>query len=586
MSISRPFAYNTGTTISGTEQIGDLAIGVPTAGFDATGIRWYNGPDEDLGYVIAYPQSGGTQPLPVSGTGYVQFWRTKVFSDQAFIDLCNSVIKTQTFTDTSTAKTYLNNNGYWTSFVNISPTPTSTLTPTPTITPTPNIVTSGLIIQLDAYSNVSYPGTGTTIYDLTSSYNHTMTNAPWTTLNGVKCFDANGSNTIIEVNGTGPTLPTSGYTYITWGRVKTSSATWRTLFRTLPNDHPILVEIGTDNLGFYDNDINSFIDSGYDVTSIEDVWVQYAVVGDNVSSTFYVNGTQVGTIAYGAGGNRHWAWGSILTQPFGYVANMYLYDRKLSVSEITQQYNYLSPRFIEITPTPTQTPTNTVTPTKTVTPSVTLTQTPTTSQTPTNTPNLQGFSYADFSSTSGLVLRGNAAVSSNIINLTTASNNQVGNVYRTTAIRFDRNFSTQWSTFIGGGTGADGYCVQWTSTNTTTGTGGGGVGRISDSATINAITFNTYTNNFYVWYKNNVNTLLTSVSSGLWRQTLYFWADYNNSAQTFALYWNTTNSKPVSANQTFTSFSFDTGSYYMGFGAATGGANDNHQILSWSLTFN
>ena len=108
MSAARPFAYNTGTTIPGTEQIGDLAIGVPTAGFDATGIRWYNGPDEDLGYVIAYPQSGGTQPLPVSGAGYVQFWRTKVFSDQAFIDLCNSVIKTQTFTDTSTAKTYLN----------------------------------------------------------------------------------------------------------------------------------------------------------------------------------------------------------------------------------------------------------------------------------------------------------------------------------------------------------------------------------------------------------------------------------------------------------------------------------------------
>jgi len=358
MSISRPFAYNTGTTISGTEQIGDLAIGIPTAGFDATGIRWYNGPDEDLGYVIAYPQSGGTQPLPVSGTGYVQFWRTKVFSDQSFIDLCNSVIKTQTFTDTSTAKTYLNNNGYWTSYV-----PPPTLTPTPTIT---------------------------------------------------------------------------------------------------------------------------------------------------------------------------------------------------------------------------QTPTNTLTPT----PSVTSTKTPTPTVTPSNTSNVQGFSYANFSSTSGLVLRGNAAVSSNIINLTTASNNQVGNVYRTTAIRFDRNFSTQWSTFIGGGTGADGYCVQWTSTNTTTGIGGGGVGRISDPATINAITFNTYTNNFYVWYKNNVNTLLTSVSSGLWRQTLYFWADYNNSAQTFALYWNTTNSKPVSANQTFTSFSFDTGSYYMGFGAATGGANDNHQILSWSLTFN
>ena len=236
--------------------------------------------------------------------------------------------------------------------------------------------------------------------------------------------------------------------------------------------------------------------------------------------------------------------------------------------------------------TPTTTTTLTATPTQTQTPTVTPTKTQTPTVTPSNTPNAQGFSYANFSSTSGLVLRGNAAVSSNIINLTTASNNQVGNVYRTTAIRFDRNFSSQWSTFIGGGSGADGYCVQWTSTNTSTGTGGGGVGRISDPATINAITFNTYTNDFYVWYKNNVNQSLTSVSAGFWRQTLYFWGDYNHSAQTFALYWNTSNSKPVSANKTFTSFSFDTGSYYMGFGSATGGNNDNHQLLNWTLTFN
>jgi hypothetical protein len=66
---------------------------------------------------------------------------------------------------------------------------------------------------------------------------------------------------------------------------------------------------------------------------------------------------------------------------------------------------------------------------------------------------------------------------------------------------------------------------------------------------------------------------------------LYFWGDYNHSAQTFALYFNTTNSKPGSPNQTFNSFSFDTGSYYMGFGAATGGSTDNHELLSWSLTF-
>ena len=102
---------------------------------------------------------------------------------------------------------------------------------------------------------------------------------------------------------------------------------------------------------------------------------------------------------------------------------------------------------------------------------------------------------------------------------------------------------------------------------------------------INAITFLTFTTNNYTWYKNGVSQGATSVSSGFWRQTLYFWGDYNHSAQTFALYYSTTNSKPGSPNQTFNSFSFNTGSYYMGFGAATGGATDNHELLSWSLQF-
>ena len=54
MATSRPFAYNTGSTITGTEQLGSIAIGYPTSGFTSTGLRWWSGPDEDLGYVIAH----------------------------------------------------------------------------------------------------------------------------------------------------------------------------------------------------------------------------------------------------------------------------------------------------------------------------------------------------------------------------------------------------------------------------------------------------------------------------------------------------------------------------------------------------
>jgi hypothetical protein len=54
---------------------------------------------------------------------------------------------------------------------------------------------------------------------------------------------------------------------------------------------------------------------------------------------------------------------------------MYFYDRQLNLAEITQQYNYLAPRFVEPTPTPTIT--NTPTPTATSTPTPTPTPSPT-----------------------------------------------------------------------------------------------------------------------------------------------------------------------------------------------------------------
>jgi hypothetical protein len=64
MAFARPFAYNPGETIPGTEQIGNLSIGAPISGFTSNPQYW-NGPDEDLGYVIAVPVSGNTQPTPV-----------------------------------------------------------------------------------------------------------------------------------------------------------------------------------------------------------------------------------------------------------------------------------------------------------------------------------------------------------------------------------------------------------------------------------------------------------------------------------------------------------------------------------------
>jgi hypothetical protein len=224
-----------------------------------------------------------------------------------------------------------------------------------------------------------------------------------------------------------------------------------------------------------------------------------------------------------------------------------------------------------IAPTPTQTTTQTPTPTLT--------------QTPTNTPNLQGFNYTNFASTGGTVSVGNVSLVSNILYLTTATTSQIGNVYRTSAIQYNRNFSAQWEFTIGGGTGADGYCVQWTTTNNTIGGAGASVGRIAASSTINAIAFNTFNPlNGVTWYKNN-SSQSGGTSPSVLRQTLYYWLDYNHAGSSANLYISTTSTKPGSAQFIYSGFTFDSTNYYMGFGAATGGSTDNQELVNWKLTF-
>jgi hypothetical protein len=73
MPTSRPFAYNTGSAITGTTQVGTLAVGTPISGFTGSPQFW-EGPDEELGYVIAAPQSGNTQPTPVTDNQELLSW--------------------------------------------------------------------------------------------------------------------------------------------------------------------------------------------------------------------------------------------------------------------------------------------------------------------------------------------------------------------------------------------------------------------------------------------------------------------------------------------------------------------------------
>jgi hypothetical protein len=155
MATARPFAYNIGPGITGTDQVGFLAVGTPTYGFAATGLEWWNGPDEDLGYVIAQSVPGDTQPTPVPGvSASVGFFRSDALTDPSFISIANAVAgPSGPFSTATDASVWLTTNGYWNSY------------------PAP-------VLYLDAGNLSSYPGSGTVWTDLIGGKQFNLINGP------------------------------------------------------------------------------------------------------------------------------------------------------------------------------------------------------------------------------------------------------------------------------------------------------------------------------------------------------------------------------------------------------------------------
>jgi hypothetical protein len=60
---SRLFCYNPSPNplISGTDQVGSIAA-VTGVVVPDTSLEWWNGPDEDPGYIIAYSELTGNRP--------------------------------------------------------------------------------------------------------------------------------------------------------------------------------------------------------------------------------------------------------------------------------------------------------------------------------------------------------------------------------------------------------------------------------------------------------------------------------------------------------------------------------------------
>ena len=212
-----------------------------------------------------------------------------------------------------------------------------------------NIVKDGLVLDLDAAKKDSYPGTGTAWNDISGNGNNgTLTNGP--TFNsgngGSVVFD--GTNDYINL-GTFQTL-VNNFTLTLWCRI-TAVAGANILGFYNPSS-----PFNGWGLGYAQNGpgLNFWDGSAWrapNITVTDSTWRQITVV---ISSTyllsFYINGIfstsiQGSTIPAFTGNKAIGARNDAAGPMTGNISQFLIYNRALTSTEITQNYNALKGRF-------------------------------------------------------------------------------------------------------------------------------------------------------------------------------------------------------------------------------------------------
>lgn len=212
----------------------------------------------------------------------------------------------------------------------------------------PRIVTPGLQLALDAADANSYPGTGTTWYDLSGNgYQATMSNMTagnWVTYNGVKAFETNDTaNQGFRVSSF--PFPQTGRTYEIWLNSKSFSIGWQTWFDDGATER-VLFGTATNSLYVYPS-------ANFTGNLAVGEWYQlsYTMAGGNGSLiTAYKNGSSVGTATYGynitTGTGTLYLLGDAGSEITScYCAIARVYNRVLSAAEIYQNYEATKTRF-------------------------------------------------------------------------------------------------------------------------------------------------------------------------------------------------------------------------------------------------
>ena len=216
----------------------------------------------------------------------------------------------------------------------------------------PRVISNGLQLHYDASDPTSYPGTGSTWYDLSgNNRNGTLVNNSGfnsTVAGGVLTF--NGTNQYINTTY----IPSPTCTISIWFYNNLNYSDWnRGIFSTFALGNYNGFYMGTSSVGSFNPSLNIWYNGNsalYSISSVMTInrWYNITVTSGSGTISIYLNGVLKNTIS---GSTNHADVLNIGRTRFdnnywsGYIGNTMVYDRVLSAAEVTQNFDTLKTRF-------------------------------------------------------------------------------------------------------------------------------------------------------------------------------------------------------------------------------------------------
>ena len=207
----------------------------------------------------------------------------------------------------------------------------------------PPIVTNGLVFCVDALDKHSYSGSGTTWNDLIGSNNGTLTNSP--TFNSSGYFTFDGTNDYVALSNS---INLTNHTISIWCNV-TATTTHKYIidFRDGADDGVIIWSATDETINYKINDATKLQTDGNYSSS----WININGTYDGTTQKLYINGTLLKNqdISKTVNVTQAAVIGTFAASPNYYFkgsfANMYVYNKGLTATEILQNFNAQRGRF-------------------------------------------------------------------------------------------------------------------------------------------------------------------------------------------------------------------------------------------------